>query len=361
MSGSVIESVDAPQIIEHQNKALNFTPYDVRWVPYSARMAVLGMYPRGTGVLQVYEMRVGALTLVAEVEKPTGFKCGTFGASGLEERHLATGDYKGMLNIWDLERMDAAVYSVKAHESLVNNIDGCGGLRIGGGAPELATCGRDGCVRVWDPRVREPVLSVEPKEGEAARDCWTVTFGDSFDDDHRSLCAGYDNGDVKLFDLRTSTLRWETNVGNGVVCCEFDRKDIEMNKLVVTTLESKFRLFDMRTHHPETGFAHLTERAHKSTVWLVRHLPQNRDLFATLGGNGGINLYKYNYPMSRTSKDEKGVVSGVVGSVELLNARVLAPQPFVAFDWCAEKEGLAAATCLDQTLRVFIVTKLNKY
>ncbi len=63
-------------------------------------------------------------------------------------------------------------------------------------------------------------------------------------------------------------------------------------QLVCTTLESKFRVFDMRTQHPETGFAHLTERAHKSTVWLVRHLPQNRDLFATLGGNGGINLYK---------------------------------------------------------------------
>lgn len=63
-------------------------------------------------------------------------------------------------------------------------------------------------------------------------------------------------------------------------------------QLVVTTLESKFRVFDMRTQHPELGFASLTERAHKSTVWLTRHLPQNRDVFATLGGNGGVNLYK---------------------------------------------------------------------
>jgi hypothetical protein len=86
-------------------------------------------------------------------------------------------------------------------------------------------------VKVWDPRVKDPVLSLEPKDGESARDCWTVTFGDSFDDDHRCICAGYDNGDVKLFDLRTSSLRWETNVGNGVVCVEFDRKDVEMNKV----------------------------------------------------------------------------------------------------------------------------------
>jgi hypothetical protein len=28
--------------------------------------------------------------------------------------------------------------------------------------------------------------------------------------------AGYDNGDVKMFDLRTNTVRWDTNVGSGV-------------------------------------------------------------------------------------------------------------------------------------------------
>lgn len=33
-------------------------------------------------------------------------------------------------------------------------------------------------------------------------------------------------------------------------------------------------------------------QAHKSTVWLGRHLPQNRDLFMTTGGNGGLNIYK---------------------------------------------------------------------
>lgn len=37
--------------------------------------------------------------------------------------------------------------------------------------------GRDGCVRLWDPRVNEPVLALEPGEGQPARDCWTVAFG----------------------------------------------------------------------------------------------------------------------------------------------------------------------------------------
>ncbi len=73
---------------------------------------------------------------------------------------------------------------------------------------------------------------------------------------------------------------------------EFDRKDIEMNKLVATTLESQFKLFDMRTYNPKTGYEALTEKAHKSTVWCAKHLPQNREIFMTTGGNGSIYLWK---------------------------------------------------------------------
>lgn len=80
-------------------------------------------------------------------------------------------------------------------------------------------------------------------------------------------------------------------------------------QLAVTTLESRFRMYDMRTQHPTEGFSHLSEKAHKSTVWLARHLPQNRDLFMTGGGNGGFNLYKYHYPISRVKKDKVRKVS----------------------------------------------------
>lgn len=43
-----------------------------------------------------------------------------------------------------------------------------------------------------------------------------VFAGNSFDDEERCVVAGYDNGDIKLFDLRKMSLRWETNVKNGV-------------------------------------------------------------------------------------------------------------------------------------------------
>lgn len=35
-----------------------------------------------------------------QAEKPKGIKCCSFGASMLEERHMATGDYDGNLQIW---------------------------------------------------------------------------------------------------------------------------------------------------------------------------------------------------------------------------------------------------------------------
>lgn len=51
------------------------------------------------------------------------------------------------------------------------------------------------------------------------------------------------------------SLRWETHLPNGVCSLEFDRKDIMMNKLVATGLESKMVVWDMRTHNSATGYA----------------------------------------------------------------------------------------------------------
>ena len=78
------------------------------------------------------------------------------------------------------------------------------------------TGSRDGAVKVWDVRQNTPVIEIAPGESEAKRDCWTVAFGNSFNDDERFVVAGYDNGDVKMFDLRTMSLYWETHLPNGV-------------------------------------------------------------------------------------------------------------------------------------------------
>ena len=362
MAGIGVDVTNKPQIVEHINKSLSQTVYDTKWVPCSARFVLLGSPARQTGLIQLYNVVRGDIELSAELEKPKAFKCGTFGASTLAERHLATGDFAGDLAIWDLERLATPIFSVKGgHSTIINAIDGCGGLK-GAGAPEIATGSRDGCVHVWDPRQPDkPVASMEPEEGAPVRDCWSVTFGDAHSADDRCVAAGYDNGDVKLLDLVAGKIRWETNVSNGVCGVEFDRKDIAMNKLVITTLEARYRLYDMRTCHPVSGYSFLSQGAHGSTVWACRHLPQNRDVFMTCGGNGSLELWKYSYPSQRKIKEKDGHDKGVLGAVQLLQKKTFSTQPVACFDWNSDKEGLAVMGCLDQTVRVLICTKLNLY
>lgn len=51
---------------------------------------------------------------------------------------------------------------------------------------------------------------------------------------------------------------------------------------------------NLRSHSTARPFPHASlPQAHKATVWTARHLPQNRDVFVTTGGNGGVNIYKW--------------------------------------------------------------------
>jgi len=59
--------MDKPQIIAHVQKPMNFTLFDCRWIPCSAKFVVLGNHARGTGALQVWEVSHGDVSLVHEV------------------------------------------------------------------------------------------------------------------------------------------------------------------------------------------------------------------------------------------------------------------------------------------------------
>ena len=165
-------------------------------------------------------------------------------------------------------------------------------------------------MKVWDVRQKDvPVANISPASetegGTGCRDCWAVAFGNSYNNEERVVAAGYDNGDLKMFDLRQMKILWETNLKNGICGLEFDRRDIKMNKLAAVTLEGGLHVFDMRTFHKSRGFACVNEKeagkatgsngvitGQRSTIWTVKHLPQNREVFATCSGSGSVRLWQ---------------------------------------------------------------------
>lgn len=96
---SATETLAKPQIICHAEKSINFSLFDTKWIPCSAKFVVLGSQPNGKGIIQIYEICKGQLQLLNEFGKKSAFKCGTFGASNLRDRHLATGDFDGKLQV----------------------------------------------------------------------------------------------------------------------------------------------------------------------------------------------------------------------------------------------------------------------
>ncbi|KAH9589221.1 WD40 repeat [Trypanosoma melophagium] len=352
--------VSRQQIIEHVKKNLLYTPFDVKWVPYSATFAVVGQYPNNQGSISLFQLNKGELRVEQEIKTKMPMKCCTFGHNNVQQQSSITmcvGDFAGGLSVWDIEHLDGepVFHNGHAHESIINAVDGAQFT----GPPEIASCGRDGCVKVWDVRqAAKPVVSLNPTDPAHARDCWTVRFGNSFDPDERVVAAGYDNGDVKLFDLRMQKMSHEFNVGNGVCDLEFDRPDISVNKLIVSSLEGRIRVYDMRTLHPKLGYAYVEERVSSGTVWCTRALPQNREIFLC-GGGGELTLCCYHYPAERVLRDADGTAKGVPGAVAELNRAKVGDQPIHALDWSRGKEGLLVCASFDQSIRVMLVTKLS--
>eukprot|EP00921_Rhytidocystis_pertsovi_P017987 GHVQ01028242.1.p1 GENE.GHVQ01028242.1~~GHVQ01028242.1.p1 ORF type:complete len:437 (-),score=60.22 GHVQ01028242.1:482-1792(-) len=299
---------------------------------------------------------------------PSSVPSQTDSSAGMSGPLLVTGQRDGTLSVWDIEHptRDPLWSQRDAHRPVVNCVDLCS-LH---GPTEVVSGGRDGCVKVWDLRQKAEVLSLVPDDddggssagGGRVSDCWTVAFGNSHKTGERCVCSGYDNGDVKMFDLRSCTLKWERNVLNGVCHVQFDRRDILMNKLSVCTLEGKLWMFDLRTLHPEEGYAGVCKNLYKGTTWGCQFVPQNRDLFGVFGGSGQMHVCRYKYPEERKLQDkETGADRGVPGDVEILNDKTLSTQPIVSAQWHPQKLGLCAMAALDQALRVVIVTKLDKY
>lgn len=230
------------------------------------------------------------------------------------------------------------------------------------GAPEIVTGSKDGKVKIWDLRQKNsPVITICTTNSNLSRECWCVAFGNSFDTMKRVVTAGYDNGDIKVLDLRNSNVIWEENLKNGICSLEFNRKSTPMNKLVATTLEGGLYTFNVKSFScgqssdvkKETinKMIHLsnTDLKTKSTVWLAKHIPQQSNNFVTASGEGRLQLWQYDY-----TNDQKSAPV-----VKLCSSSIVSSQPIVCLDWSYCFEGLAVCGSIDQSIRILLVTNRN--
>ena len=50
-----MDTTSAPQIIEHQSISLDFTPYDTKWIPGTAKFVLGGQTTKATGIMKIYK------------------------------------------------------------------------------------------------------------------------------------------------------------------------------------------------------------------------------------------------------------------------------------------------------------------
>lgn len=94
-----MEALQKPQIICHNQKSLEYAIHDVKWIPCSAKFVSAGGKSNGAGVVEIYNLTGEGVEKQKEFGSKEHFKCCTFEASSLRNRHLATGDFAGRLQV----------------------------------------------------------------------------------------------------------------------------------------------------------------------------------------------------------------------------------------------------------------------
>jgi hypothetical protein len=90
---------DSSQMLAHIEHNLNYSIFDVKWIPCSAKIIVVGSKTNSQGIIQIYELNSPKLDLCKEITKDSAIKCASFGASSIADRKLTVGDFSGKLMI----------------------------------------------------------------------------------------------------------------------------------------------------------------------------------------------------------------------------------------------------------------------
>mmetsp|Transcript_19023 Transcript_19023/g.24840 ORF Transcript_19023/g.24840 Transcript_19023/m.24840 type:complete len:346 (+) Transcript_19023:53-1090(+) len=344
-----MEDVDVQELVEQISFSTEYLPYQSLWTPKDC-VCALGKTAKGSGILQILQLKAGELQAIAEVSTDAGLRCGALSELSIDDCNVTVGDLKGSLFSYNLARLDLPSWSVNGHEDVVNSIDSVGGFNSGFGPAELVSGSRDGTVKVWDTRIDQAVLCLETKSPSelslGSFDCWSVAFGNSFSDKERCIAAGFDNGDVKVFDLRKNSVLWEFNCERaGISGLEFKKKTEEMDILVATSCVSDVILCDLKEVPSENETKIVTLPHESMMTWSSHHLPQDPEYVVVTGVDGKLNLLTYDSPADTASEI----------TFDILDVTNVSAKAITSFDWNKNRFGFSVLSCLDNCIKVVVL------
>ena len=183
-----------------------------------------------------------------------------------------------------------------------------------------------------------------PEVGQTRKQFWSVcqTHQNSTNQANY-VAAGFDNGDIKVFDVRNSKIAWETSLSRGVskLCViprNCDKDDKSENILMAGTVQGKMYTWNML----KPADTPLQQQLDKGTVWEATSLSQNKNLVVTVLGTGAMVLV--NLEEDKINK--------------LLSHQVSEP-PLTGLSASQDKPGLIATSSFDKTIRLFYYTGLK--
>lgn len=311
------------------DKAVDNTTVSLSWIPSSARLCAVGSDKRGKGCITIYALNGREIVKTETSTVATPFRSGSLETGDLSDRILAAGDYSGQLSIWDLETLKSES-CVKAHSDVLNCVAG-----VSSGRSHIVTGGRDGEVKLWDRRSLDvPVLRMLPQAGQTRRECWSVS---ATQHNLQIIAAAFDNGDIKIFDVRNSKIAWETSLNRGVSSLKAHSCK-SSGVLMAGSLEGKLYKWCIET--PDKNLQQL-QCQDMSTVWATDVMQSgDKSLILASFGTGALSLI-----------DE--------GSLQPVLTDQISNSAINCLSVCTDKPGLLALSGFDKFIRVLYYTGIK--
>lgn len=173
-----------------------------------------------------------------------------------------------------------------------------------------------------------------------------MAFANAADTAGRCVIGAYENGNLNVYDLRTLKMVANAHTEHRVCSVECHGKYAKMGAVVCGTRQGSLQLYrfdDNLNHICCARQVHQEACAGSKTIWCVRHLPQNADIFGTCDGTGSVRLWGCQ-AASFTQLAELKVDKAAVNS----------------FDWHPNRVGLAVCSTFSKKINIICTANLEE-